>query len=346
MPTVRLRDVAERAGVSVRTVSNVVNDFVHVAPATRERVHRALDELGYRPNLAARQLRRGRSGVISLVVAEIDSPYFAELAAVVVRAAETRGWDVHIDQTDGDPDRERRMLSGPLGQQVDGVVFSPWALAPAELTQRAPSIPLVVLGERQANGQVDHVAVDNVAAAHDATAHLISHGRQRIVALGLQPHLSNETARLRQQGYRDALVDAGRSLDPRLEVGVQRLHRSDGAQAVARLLTEDVSFDALFCFTDQLALGAIRALADRGLRVPDDVAVAGFDDIEDGRYAVPSLTTVAPDKRQIADVALRLLANRIQDPAAPVVDFVAAHELVIRQSSDPVTIYPNHAGGS
>lgn len=344
MPNVRLRDVAERAGVSVRTVSNVVNDFVHVAPGTRERVHRALDELGYRPNYAARQLRQGRTGVISLVVAEIDSPYFAELASVVVRVAESRGWDVHIDQTDGNPDRERRMLSGPLGQQVDGVLFSPWALAPAELSQRAPSTPLVVLGERQAHGQVDHVAVDNVAAAYDATEHLISTGRERIAAIGLQPHLSNETARLRQQGYRSALAAADRSPDRRLEIDVERLHRSDGGAAVARLLAEQVSFDALFCFTDQLALGAIRALADQGLKVPSDVAVAGFDDIEDGRYAVPSLTTVAPDKRQIAEVALQLLANRIQDPGAPVVDFVAAHQLRVRQSTSPVTIKPPDAG--
>ncbi|MBA2774687.1 MAG: LacI family DNA-binding transcriptional regulator [Nocardioidaceae bacterium] len=346
MPNVRLRDVAERAGVSVRTVSNVVNDFAHVAPATRERVHRAIDELGYRPNFAARQLRQGRTGVISLVVAEIDSPYFAELASVVVRVAESRGWDVHIDQTDGDPDRERRMLSGPLGQQVDGVIFSPWALAPAELTQRAPSTPLVVLGERQAHGQVDHVAVDNVAAAHAATAHLIDSGRQHIVAVGLQPHLSNETALLRQRGYHRALAAAGRSPDPRREIAVERLHRSDGAQAVARLLQDGTTFDSLFCFTDQLALGAIRALADQGLKVPDDVAVVGFDDIEDGRYAVPSLSTVAPDKRQIAEVALQLLEHRIQDPAAPVVDFVAAHELLIRQSSSPVTINPRDAGVS
>ena len=132
-----LKQVAERAGVSVRTVSNVVYGFALVAPETRARVQRALDELDYRPNAAARHLRGGRSGLIGLVLPEISSPYFAELAGHLVEEAEARSWMVLVQQTDGDAERERWLPGGVRGQTVDGLVMSPWALSPADL-RRSP----------------------------------------------------------------------------------------------------------------------------------------------------------------------------------------------------------------
>lgn len=329
---VGVREVAVRAGVSVRTVSNVANGFEHVAPATRRRVQQAIDDLGYRPNTAARQLRRGRSETVSLVVPEIGSPYFAELASLLVRVAEEREWTVHIDQTDGAADRERRMVAGPVGQSVDGVICSPWAVAPEELSRLAAG-PLVLLGERAAVGRLDHVAIDNVAASALAIEHLLTQGRRGIAAIGAQPHLHNDTARLRLQGYRSALSAAGVPAPEEWVVPVERLHRPNGAAAMARLLDARHPVDAVFCFTDELALGAMRILAERGLRVPDDVAVVGFDDIEDGRYSVPSLTTIAPDKEEIARLAVDCLADRIQEPARPDRDLVAGHHLVVRESS-------------
>jgi DNA-binding LacI/PurR family transcriptional regulator len=327
-----LSEVAARAGVSVRTVSNVVNDFPNVAPATRERVRRALDELGYRPNLAARQLRGGRTGMIALVVPEITSPYFAELASAVVREADRRGWTVLVDETGGQADRERLLLGGPGARLVDGLIFSPWALGPEDLHRQPGAVPLVLLGERYVEGTVDHVAIDNVLAATEATRHLIDLGRRRIAAIGLQPHLSNGTAVQRALGYRRALELAGIVVDSALEMPVERLHRRDGAAAVGRLLS-GTRPDALFCFTDELALGAMRTLADAGLRVPDDVAVVGFDDVEDGRYAVPSLTTVSPAKSRIAGLALDMLLARIGAPDSPPHDLVAEHRLVLRETT-------------
>jgi DNA-binding LacI/PurR family transcriptional regulator len=338
---VSLRDVAAHAGVSVRTVSNVANGFAHVAPHTRRRVQEAIDELGYRPNSAARQLRRGRTETISLVVPEICSPYFAELASLTVRVAEERGWTVHIDQTDGDADRERRMIAGPVGQSVDGVICSPWSVGPEELSRLAAG-PLVLLGERGASWGMDHVAIDNVTASVQATEHLLSRGRTTVAAVGAQPHLHNDTARLRLQGYHTALSRAGVPVTDELVVPVDRLHRPDGAAAMTRLLDGPLSVDAVFCFTDELALGALRTLQERGLRVPEDVAVVGFDDIEDGRFATPSLTTVAPDKAEIARLALDRLAERILVPDAPGADLVAGHRLVARES----TLGPGRGGGA
>lgn len=301
--------------------------------ATRERVQAVVEELGYAPNLAARQLRRGRTGIVTLAVPEIDSPYFAELASHVVRSAERRGWVVHVVQTDGELRREHQVLTDRRGQGVDGLLLSPWSLPPEDVVHDAAGPPVVLLGEL--SGAVDHVAVDNVAAARTATNHLLDQGRSRVAAVGLQPHLHNGTALLRLAGYRQALVEAGLPVDPRLEVPVDRLHHADGAAAVRALADAGTEYDALFCFTDQLALGALSALSDRGLRVPADVAVVGFDDVEAGRWSVPSLSSVAPDKAGLAEAALECVASRLLDTQLPPRDVVVGYRLAVRGSSSP-----------
>ncbi|MFD2351672.1 LacI family DNA-binding transcriptional regulator [Nonomuraea ferruginea] len=144
----RLKDVAALAGVSIKTVSNVVNGYPFVKPETRERVERAIAELNYRPNLTARNLRQGRSGVIALAVPDLDIPYFAELATNVITAADRHGWTVLIDQTQGDRAKERLVVSGIRAHLIDGLLFSPLALTAADLAQRADHTPMVLLGER------------------------------------------------------------------------------------------------------------------------------------------------------------------------------------------------------
>src|SRR6478735_8781871 len=212
----RLRDVAAAAGVSVKTVSNVVHGYAHVADDTRLRVQRAIDELRYRPNLSARNLRRGRSGLVALAVPELELPYFAELANHVVRAAEARGWTVLIDQTDGTREREDLVLGGIRAHLIDGVIFNPLASGRRELERRTDQTPLVLLGERVYGGPVDHVSIDNVAAAHEVVAHLVGLGRTRIAAIGEQRRRSAGTARLRLRGYTQALKANGLPLDPDL----------------------------------------------------------------------------------------------------------------------------------
>ncbi|MBG0563729.1 LacI family DNA-binding transcriptional regulator [Actinoplanes sp. NEAU-A11] len=332
--TANLRQVAERAGVSVRTVSNVVSGFPLVAPQTRERVQRVLDEMGYRPNAAARHLRGGRSGLVALVIPEIASPYFGELAGHLADEAEKRGWTLLVQQTGGDARRERELLDGVRGQAVDGLVMSPWALCPTDLRRRPDAAPLVLLGEQDADGLLDHVVIDNVAAARELTRHLIETGRTRIAAIGLQPHLTNGTAARRLTGYRQALAEAGLPHDPALEIPVAQLHRADGAAAMRGLLAAGIDADAVFCFSDQLALGALHVATGHGLRVPADLAVAGFDDVEDGRYANPSLTTVSPDKPAIARAALDCLAERLAPGTGPApARHIVAHHLEIRGST-------------
>ncbi|MFC7550346.1 LacI family DNA-binding transcriptional regulator [Plantactinospora sp. GCM10030261] len=313
----RLKDVAVRAGVSVKTVSNVVNGYQHVRPDTRARVEEAIAELNYRPNLSARSLRKGRSGVIALAVPELDLPYFAELARHVVEAAAERGWTVLIDQTGGSREQERMVAAGIRDHLIDGLIFSPLALTGTDLVDGADGTPMVLLGERIDHGPADHVAIDNVAAAREITTHLIGLGRRRIAAIGAQRTPKGASARLRLGGYTAALTAAGIDVDEHLVAPAAAWHRADGAAAMRALLDSGVRPDAVFCFNDTLALGALRTLHEAGLRVPDDVAVAGFDDIEDGRFAIPTLTTVAPDKAQIARLAVDLLAGRLDGATVP-----------------------------
>lgn len=329
-----LKDVAARAGVSVKTVSNVVNGYVHVSQATRERVQQALDELNYRPNMSARNLRRARSGVIALALPDLTMPYFAELARSVIRVAEARGWTVLIDQTDGLREREQLVLDGIRAHLIDGLILSPMAIGAADLRARRDMTPLVLLGERVYDGPADHVAIDNVAAAGEATTHLAQIGRRRIAAIGEQPRSPSGVARLRLRGYRAALRRAGVPASPELVAAAPAFQRADGYAAMSRLLDLDEPPDAVFCFNDLLALGALRALAERGLRVPRDVAVVGVDDIEDGRYSVPTLSTITPDKEQIADLAVEALATRlagrVDDPPR---ELTAGSHLTVRESS-------------
>jgi len=333
----RLEDVAVRAGVSVKTVSNVVHRYAHVAPDTRTRVEAALAELDYRPNVTARNLRSGRSGIVALALPELDFPYFAELARHVVHAARECGWTVLLDQTDGDRGREQLALDAFGTGMIDGLIMSPLASGRTELTTGRIATPLVLLGERVFAGPADHVSIDNVAAARDAVAHLAGGGRRRIAAIGTQGHRSAGTARLRLRGYRAQLRASDLPTDDELVVPTDSYHRGDGAGAMVALLELAEPPDAVFAFNDLLALGALRVLNERGVRVPDDVAVVGIDDIEDGRYSTPSLTSIGPDKEQIARLAVGLLRERLEaapGTGAPPREVTARHTLVVRESTD------------
>jgi DNA-binding LacI/PurR family transcriptional regulator len=330
---IRLQDVAEHAGVSVKTVSNVVNGYVHVSPAMRERVQASLEQLNYRANLSARSLRGGRSGVIALAVPALDMPYFAELTRYVVQEAELLGYTVLVDQTDGLREREHVVATGVRSHLIDGLILSPVAMGYDELSRLGSETPTVLLGEKVGGGDIDHVAFDNVAAARTATEHLLSLGRTRVAAIGYQTDLAalSGVAAVRRAGYEQAIAAAGLPVRHDLTREVGAYVRRDGARAMASLLDDDL--DGVFCFNDQLALGALRTLIRRGVRVPDDIAVIGVDDIEDGRYSTPSLSTIAPDKAAVARQAVRLLHDRLEEPSASSQEVSVGFRLVPREST-------------
>ncbi len=333
---VTLHDVALLAGVSIKTVSNVVNDYEHIKPSTRERVEAAIEQLGYKPNISARSLRSGRSGVIGLALPELSLSYFGELADAVIRAAERHKLVVLIEQTGGgDRDREIAMLSSARLQLTDGLIFSPLGMSSEDAGLLAVPYPLVLLGERIFDGPTDHVTMKNVEAAKAATAHLIARGRRRIAVIGAHEGEPVGSGALRLQGYREALAEAGLPFDRSLVRKVGRWHRVDGAKAMRALLDSGVEFDAVFGLNDTLALGAVRVLQDSGLRIPQDVAVIGFDGLDETKYSLPTLSTVDPGRDEIAETAVRILVERIanRDERRPPQRYLADFAIVEREST-------------
>ncbi|KRV47265.1 LacI family transcriptional regulator [Wenjunlia vitaminophila] len=332
---VSLKDVAERAGVSIKTVSNVVNKYPHVTPAMRERVQRAIDELGYQPNVTARHLRKGRTGIIALAVPELGNPYFAELAGAVIDAAADHDLTVLLDHTRGEREREVLVSQGFRARVIDGLILSPLELEVEDLRGRdGDDVPLVLLGERQYDLPYDHIAIDNVAAARVAVRHLIGRGRSTIAYLGGRTDSANRPAHLRMKGWREELTEAGIPAPDSLVGRVGGWDRQDGAEAMARMLDSGVRPDAVFAYNDLVAIGAMRVLHECGLRVPWDVAVIGFDDIAEGRFGAVTLTTISPDKQSIARLAVESLLRSLEGTESPGGHEIAAEfRLVEREST-------------
>jgi DNA-binding LacI/PurR family transcriptional regulator len=331
-PTVK--DVAALAKVSPKTVSNVVGGTVPVAPSTRSRVEHAIERLGYVPNLAARGLRSGRTGIIALVVPDLRTPFSAELTQYFVELAHERGLGVQLEQSWTDLGRTRELIAAARRHLVDGVVLNPITTAQRDVALRgAGSVPLVMLGE-VVQDEVDQVWVDSVDAARRMTRLLIRLGHRRIAMLGVQdPGEGTVTGELRRQGYRAALAEAGLPVDPALERVCPAWSPHGGFGAMTALLDEVGVPDAVFCATDSIAIGALSALWRAGHRVPEDVSVAGFDDVDDGAFASPPLTTVRFDKRSYAEAALERLIARIDGSTAPPQRILFPVEIVHRASA-------------
>ncbi|HEX8508579.1 MAG TPA: LacI family DNA-binding transcriptional regulator [Propionibacteriaceae bacterium] len=331
-----MHDVARLAEVSIKTVSNVLNDYPYIRPQTKQRVLDAIETLGYRPNLTARGLRSGRTGLISLIIPDLRNAYFAELADTVMKAAEPQGLSVIIAQSGGDRERELELLHGPRMQMVDGILFSVLALSQSDvsLLSDVPT-PMVLLGERIMQGPVDHVTMRNSEGVKAATEHLIAQGRRRILAFGAHPEQGLGSAELRLRGYWEAIIGAGLPVDESLVVSVRGWFHARGAAAMRGFLDGGVTFDGMVAFNDAIAIGAMRVLQAAGVRVPEDVAVIGYDDIDETRYTLPTLSTINPGRDEIAEVAVRYLSERIAQPdsAASPRYHLSHFELVQRESS-------------
>jgi DNA-binding LacI/PurR family transcriptional regulator len=331
-----MHDVAREAGVSIKTVSNVINDYPYIRAETKQRVEDAIAKLGYHPNLSARGLRSGRTGVISLIIPVLRNAYFAELADAVMRAAGKEGLSVIIEQSDGDRERELELVHGARMQAVDGILYSVLGLGEddAHLLEDVTT-PMVLLGERIFHGPSDHVTMQNTEGAKAATQHLLAQGRRRIVALGAHRGEVIGSAGLRLTGYQEALAEAGLDFDERLIGEVGGWFRSEGASSMKQLLDSGVEFDGVVAFNDLIALGAMRVMQEAGIRIPDDVAVIGFDDIDETRYTLPTLSSIEPGRDEIAEVAVRFLKERIAKPDVelPPREHLSAFRVVERESS-------------
>ena len=323
-----IKDVAHAARVSVATVSAVVNSTKYVSDTLARRVRRAIDTTGYQPHGVARSLKNGRTQTLGLIVSDITNPFFTAVARSVEDAAHVAGYAVVLCNSDEDVEKERLYLQLMRRRRVDGLIWAPAgdirSYRDLRADQRAPTILL----DRRIDGMpMDAVLVDNMRATRKAIEHLIGLGHQRIALITGLPRLS--TSRERLQGYREAMAARGLKPSPRLVV--QGDFRSDTAHdAAIRLLRMKPRPTAVFASNNLMALGLLRAIRELGLRCPDDVSVAAFDDFEEASLFTPPLTTIAQPTTAIGAKAVGLLLKRIGQREERHVHEVATMQAVLQ----------------
>lgn len=317
----RIADVARVAGVSTTTVSHALSGRRPVSAETLAKVDAAVRQLDYRANVMARALRTQRTQTVALVVPDITNPFYPMVARGVQDTLAPSGYQVVVCSTDADSVRERAFLGDMLARSVDGLIIDLFRTDPADLAELvSPDVPVVMFGPMVAEGLGDRVIGDDRVSTAEATRHLIDTGRRRIAFLGAAAGVGPSDQR--RAGYEDALLGAGIALDPTLVVEADYT-RVGAAVAVGELLRTGVELDGLVSANDVGAIGAIDALNAAGLRVPEDVAVTGFDDIEAASLVRPALTTVdnrAYDKGVVcAQLLLQRMAGELDGPYREIV---------------------------
>jgi DNA-binding LacI/PurR family transcriptional regulator len=328
---VTLQDVAKAAGVSAQTVSRVINGKPEVAEPTRRRVLRTARHLGYRPNTVARSLASRRSHALGIVSYAVFDSLFADGVMATEREARARGYVCILSFIDSEPDSLVRMYNLMLERQVDGVML----LAPHPDLERPTEFPVPVIAmtypERDPN--MINVDVDNVDGAYQAVHHLTDLGHRNVgVITGPQGWRAVND---RTDGACRALAQVGRlRCESWFESG-RGWSVNDGYEAARTLLTRHPDLSALFCQNDWMALGAYRAVHERGMRIPDDVSVVGYDDAPICQYTVPELTTIRQPSAELGELLAQLLIGAVEHGTSPQSDLLVRTELVVRGSTAP-----------
>lgn len=326
-----MRDVADRAGVSVTTVSHVVNNTRPVSDELHHRVSSAMDELGYQPNVLARSLRRGETHTVGVILPDSSNPYFAELARCIEDHSFEKGYSVILCNSDNNTDKERLYTQVLADKQVDGIVM----VAAGDSVENINGllnrgIHLVLVDRFIPEVQVDFVLVDNKKGAKIATQHLIELGHKSIGCIVGPKNVILSKERL--EGYRQALIENG--IPYRNELVIEGdFQYKDGFEAANKLLSVNVEPTAIFATNDLMAVGAVSSGLERGLSIPGQLSVIGFDNIPLASYANPPITTIDQPKSEIGALATEILLHRMGDPDIQPRVEILDPKIVVRKST-------------
>ena len=326
---VTIRDVAREAGVSVASASRALNGHQNVTPEKRDRIHEVARRLRYVPHEGARSLTRRRSDAIGVVLPDLFGEYFSELVRGIDRVAHASGLQLLLSNMHGSPHETASAIRTMRGR-VDGLLVMPPEGDGSYLYDALPpGVPAVLLNHDEIHEGASAVGVDNHGGAKAITEHLVACGYRRIAHIAGPRH--NRDARERQRGFSDAIAATIGERGPVIVPG--DFTEAGGAEAARLLIAGKVPFDAIFCANDMMALGCMGVLADAGLAIPDDVGVAGFDDIPLAHYATPPLTTMKVHIAEIGERAMtKLLTTMRSAGKAPALQILAP-ELVVRAST-------------
>ncbi len=327
-----IEDVAQAAGVSVATVSRVLNGKDVVRPETVEKVRAVIAELAYAPNLSARNLRKNESMVIMVIAPNFTNPFYAHILAGIGDAAQSLGYSVFICNSRGKETDEMQIDNIIKWHRADGIILLASAHNAKWLQKYANALPIVQCCEYANDVALPYVAIDNYQAAYSSVQYLISLKHKRIATISARN--SHVSTKLRLQGYCDALRDAGIERDPSFTVYASKDYTYvSGYAAAEELFSKSNPPTAIFCISDILALSAIAAAVDSGMRVPEDVSVMGFDDVDYTTMFHPHISTIEQPCYELGTQSMHLLhAYKQKFPQAPSCDFLR-HKLIIREST-------------
>lgn len=328
--TITMRDVARASGVSLMTVSNVINGQPGAGAETRLRVMEAVDRLGYEVNLTARRLRKGLTGTIGLIVPRFDHPYFGELAARLATALAETGRYLSVEQSGASAEGELAALSHARLATYDAVLLSVVGLRYEDVDKLQTSVPIVLLGEQNMPPRFDHVHLDNEAGAHLATAHLIERGARNILIVGGGDEGRQSMSAIRTRGWERAHAGAGLTPRPDGVLELPELEVACAREMVRERLLRTPDVDGIFAVTDQVAFGVMAGVHDAGLRIPEDLQLVGFDNLSLGEHISPGLTTIDPSHDWMVQRAVELIDQRIADRDAAPQHLISPSNLVAR----------------
>jgi LacI family transcriptional regulator len=323
---VTMRDVAEVAGVSVATVSRVLSGARGVGASRTEAVERAAQQLGYRPNLLASSLRRSQTRSVAMVIPHIANPYFPRLVQAVERALAADDHELLLADSQDSPDVEGRRVRSLLERRVDGLLLVPCHEQHSAALLAEVDVPYVLLDRTVSGGSYDRVVIDDAAGVRSVIAHLRTRGRRTFAFVGAEPVTS--TARARLETFRAEVGDGAPTY-------LSDFSLQWGREAAARLVAERLP-DAVVCGNDLTAIGVQRGLRDAGVRLPDEVAVTGYDDVGFAEVSEPPLTTISQPVDELGDVAVRLLLERTRGETSAPRSVVLVPQLVVRASTTGV----------
>ena len=322
-----IKDVAAEAGVSVATVSRVLNDHPSVSPAARARVLAAVETLGYRPNAVARSLRTDQTRTLGLVISDVLNPYFTELARSVEEEARALGYSVIIGNADERPELQDHHVRTLLDRRIDGLLVSPTDGGSPLMLDAAHATPMVFVDRWIPGVEVPVVRADGRTAVHDLVAHLHGLGHRRLAIIA--GPAATTTGSERVAAFRDALREYGLPL-PDAYIGQGDFQAASGRRATEEFLALPEPPEVVFAADNLMALGALDAIRARGLRVPDDIGLAAFDDIPWFVHTDPPITAIAQPTPELGRAAVRALVDRIEGRPPQSVTLPA--RLVVRRS--------------
>lgn len=324
-----IKDVARHAGVSYTTVSHVLNKTRPVSLDARERVLIAVEALAYVPSALARSLKSNATGSIGLIIPNNTNPYFSEVARGIEDSCYAAGYSVILCNSDDDPAKQRDYLNVLLTKRCDGLIVATLAQTDGELLRKM-KVPTVLLDRAPKDMAIDLVAVDNAGGGALAAQHLLALGRRRIACIGGPETLDISCERI--AGLCQTLQQAGISIADDM-LSYADFTSAGGYSAAARLLSSATPPEAIFCCNDLMAIGALRAAAERDIKVPEALSVIGFDDIDLAQFVHPPLTSVAQNTRRLGQLTAQCLLERIADPSRPVQRQTITPQLHIRGST-------------